>query len=394
MLTSIYIHIPFCIKRCNYCDFNTYADRSYLIDDYIIALCNEIRSISFDQNNYPLIHTIYFGGGTPSVLPVEKFRIVLDCVREKFDILEDPEISMELNPGTINLDYLKALKEININRLSIGMQSANPRELKLLGRIHTVKDVINAVSWARLTGFDNINLDLIFGLPGQKLSHWENSLNLAVQLNPEHFSLYSLILEPETLLKDLYDKGYMELIDDDLTAEMYEYANRILENHGYKNYEISNWARTDGDTSFESVHNKQYWNYEPYIGFGLGSHSYFGKRRFANCQNLEAYINQTKSQKLNRKKLTNATQDIVEIDRQKEIEEMMIMGLRLTEKGISDNRFYTRFGISVFNEFEKEIKTLIEQGLIEEFYESNERSIRLTKKGRLLGNHVFSMFLR
>ena len=394
MLTSVYIHIPFCLRRCNYCDFNTYADRNDLINIYVETLCKEIKSFVPINDQKPIVHTIYLGGGTPSLLSEDNIKKVLGAVQSKFSLYIDHEISMEVNPGTVNEDYIKQIKKLGINRLSIGMQSSNPQDLTILGRIHSTYEVIETVKWARMAGLKNINLDLIFGIPGQDLKRWQNTLEFALQLNPEHLSLYSLTLEDGTPLKSWYGMGLIAKLDDDITADMYELAGNILDKCGYQQYEISNWARNDlGKRSFLCKHNLQYWHYEPYVGFGLGAHSYYGNHRFINIQDFQTYLSSMDNINTQDPRLTNATNETIIIDRQREIEEMMIMGLRLTQSGISDKRFRKRFGTSVFDEYPDEIRTLVSQELIEPV-NMNNPVVRLTKKGRFLGNHVFRMFLR
>ncbi len=395
MLTSIYVHIPFCVKRCNYCDFNTYAGKTNLIDSYVNVLCNEIYSFSNTSDIDPVVHTIYFGGGTPSLISVSELQKILMTIKTKFNVHENMEISMEVNPGTINGEYLTGIRSLGVNRLSIGMQSIQPQELTNLARIHTIYDVINTVKWSRLAGFENINLDLIFGIPGQNLSDWKRTLEFALKLNPEHFSLYSLILEPETPLYYWYKKGLLPLVNDDLVADMYELADNLLEMSGYKAYEISNWMKIDphDEMRYACIHNMQYWLYKPYIGFGLSAHSYFNNSRSGNIHDLQKYLSIGDKLVSMDNKLTNASEDIILIDREKEIEETMIMGLRLTEMGVSNERFKNRFRISLMDEYPEEIKMLREQGLVE-FQDDQNPTLRLSKRGRLLGNHVFRTFLR
>ena len=231
-LTSIYLHIPFCRQRCAYCDFNTYAGKEGIIPQYVDAVCREVSWISRSLDVSVPVHTIYFGGGTPSLLSPDQIGQILQAIKAGLDVQPGVEISIEANPGTLSGEYLQGLRGMGINRLSIGMQSAHEAELRLLGRIHSFEDVINSVTWARAAGFDNINLDLIYGLPGQPLEDWRRSLELALRLHPEHFSLYALTLEEEVPLARLMRRGLVAEQDADMAAEMYELADGLLENAG------------------------------------------------------------------------------------------------------------------------------------------------------------------
>jgi len=244
---SLYLHIPFCRHRCAYCDFNTYAGQESLIPAYVNALIREIELVGLRTTellNYPTtVHTIFFGGGTPSLLTAGQFKKILVAIREKFDVLFNAETSLEANPGTISLAYLLDLRNLGFNRLSLGVQSAHADELRQLERSHNFCDVIEAVKWARMAGFDNLNLDLIYGLPEQTLSSWQDSLRRAVDLAPEHLSLYALTLEHGTPFGRWAARGRMPSPDPDLAADMYEWAGEYLAAQGYIQYEISNWAK-------------------------------------------------------------------------------------------------------------------------------------------------------
>ncbi len=242
-LYSIYLHIPFCVHRCGYCDFNTYAGLQNLIPSYVEALCSEARIIHQALGQRLDVQTVFFGGGTPSLLPLHAIERILDTLAQCFSLLPDSEISLEANPGTVSLEYLQGLFASGVNRLSLGMQTANPSELQLLERQHDYLDVIHAVTWARKAGFSNLNLDLIFGLPGQDLPSWQRNLALALQLNPEHLALYALTVEHGTPLGTWTRRGLLSEPDADLAAGMYETASETLDLNGYTQYEISNWAR-------------------------------------------------------------------------------------------------------------------------------------------------------
>jgi oxygen-independent coproporphyrinogen-3 oxidase len=291
IFTSLYIHIPFCSHRCGYCDFNTYAGIEQLIPAYTSALCDELRYLSENAGEILQISTIYFGGGTPSLLSTKELGQILDTIDKHFNILQSPEISIEANPGTLTKDYLQAIRQLGINRISLGMQSANQDELSLLERQHSLLDVKKAVKWSRGAGFDNLNLDLIYGLPKQALSAWMISLESAISLDPEHLSLYALTLEYGTPLKNWVEKGMLPGPDPDEAAEMYEFSRKRLVQAGYLQYEVSNWARkADSGEVYSCAHNLQYWRNLPYLGVGAGAHGYINHIRTVNVSAPHAYI--------------------------------------------------------------------------------------------------------
>ena len=399
---SIYLHIPFCKHRCAYCDFNTYAGLEHLFDAYVNALCTEIGYASNRAVKKPTAKTLFFGGGTPSLLSVQHFETILDCLQKNFDELPELEISIEANPGTVTLDYLTSLRQSGINRISFGLQSANPSELRLLERGHTYYDVIQSVTWARKAGFDNLNLDLIYGLPGQTMEDWQRSLKLAGGLHPEHFSLYALTIESGTPFGSWAACGLLPLPDPDLAAEMYEWASDYLSAHQYTQYEISNWARSpDRQTGTNAQillckHNLQYWRNLPYLGFGAGAHGYAAGYRTANVRAPSSYLQRMQDPHFDNDSLTfpctPATQSVQAIDRQAEIGETMMMGLRLTQAGISRDAFQKRFGESLEDRYSKQIQKFTQFGLLEWGGEDQD-ILRLTKTGRLLGNQVFADFI-
>lgn len=406
-LYSIYLHIPFCTHRCGYCDFNTYAGLEDLIPAYVEALCREARIIR-ENLSHPLdVHTIFFGGGTPSLLSVSSIEKILDTLVQRFSLCTKPEITLEANPGTVSEAYLRDLFTIGVNRLSLGMQSAQPTELHFLERQHNFPDVIHAVHWARKAGFDNLNLDLIFGLPGQNLNTWKNNLTQALRLSPEHLSLYALTIEHGTPMGRWLSRGLIDEPDPDVAASMYETASDILNNIGYTQYEISNWARhTPGavlspceSPSRACVHNLQYWRNLPYIGLGAGAHGYIANVRTANVLSPRRYIqhlsNAKESHSTGEQKdfpATPVTQDFNAINLTDEIGETMMMGLRLTREGISSQAFENRFQRPLQDIFPKQIKRLIQTGLIE-WVDDSQLNLRLTPQGRLLGNRVFQEFI-
>ncbi len=390
--TSVYLHIPFCRHRCSYCDFNTYAGKEKVIPDYVAALCREIQMVADAGRTVP-VHTIFLGGGTPSLLSVAQLESILDTLGACFEIQAGAEITLEANPGTVSPAYLQGLRLIGVNRLSFGMQSAHPADLRLLERQHDFAEVIQAVQWARQAGFENLSLDLIFGAPAQTLTRWQQSLELALQLAPEHLSLYALTLEPGTRLQRWVQHGLVLSPDDDLAAEMYEWAGQRLAAAGYSQYEISNWAKGEGERpAFACRHNLQYWHNQPYFGFGAGAHGYIQSRRTANVLGIGRYIERCQVGKMRGFPTRPAAAHSIRVDRWTEMQETMMVGLRLTQEGVSRSVFYRRFGLPLGDVFGETIDRLEQAGLLE--WAGAERDIlRLTRRGRLLGNQVFMHFV-
>jgi oxygen-independent coproporphyrinogen III oxidase len=391
---SIYIHIPFCKRRCSYCDFNTFAKSEYLIPSYINALCNEIETVCKSSADPLRVHTIFFGGGTPSLIPIAGLEKILDTVYHFCQVVGMPEITLEANPGTIDQDYLTSLHCLGINRLSLGMQSAHPEDLHLLHRLHEYPEVIRAVKWARQASFTNISLDLMFGIPGQSVDRWRTSLQSVLLLKPEHLSLYALTLEEGTPLNTCVERGLVAPVDDDIAAEMYELAMETLEKAGYNQYEISNWAKQSMDGHIYSCkHNLQYWHNLPYLGFGAGAHGYAKGVRCENVPQLSHYINTCHRVGSYPFPSSPANLQATIIDRDAEIDETMMVGLRLTQEGISRSAFFTRFGQFPEDIYGTEIAELIQSNLLE-YARISKDILRLTQKGRLLGNQVFMRFIR
>ena len=395
-LTSLYIHVPFCVHRCGYCDFNTYAGLDKIIPEYIQAVCNELEYLSSSSSTPIPIHTVYFGGGTPSLIPPTGIEKIIRTVRDLYKVSLDPEITLEANPGTLSADHLAALGEVGVNRLSLGMQSSDPNELALLERKHTYEDVVKAVEWAKAARITNVNLDLIFGLPNQELNHWMASVDAAIGLHPEHLSLYALTLEHGTPLKHKVESGNLAEPDSDLAADMYEAARDTVGRGGFRHYEISNWAReNDRGEFFACRHNLQYWRTLPYIGVGAGAHGFVNGYRTENVAHPEAYIKRFRDHsRMNDKPLlfpgTPGTIQISQIDQSTEIGEFMMMGLRLVEEGISNQVFYQRYDISLIRKFNRQIDRLIGLKLLE--WRGTDQ-LCLTIKGQLLGNQVFQEFI-
>jgi oxygen-independent coproporphyrinogen-3 oxidase len=338
-------------------------------------------------------------------LPIVEIETVLNHLARNFTLEEGGELTLEANPGTLSLPYLKDLRKSGLNRISLGMQSASPEQLRFLERQHTTYDTIAAVKWARQAGFDNLNLDLIFGLPGQSLAGWLESLSQAMELRPEHLSLYALTVEKGTPLHHWYGRGLVTLTDDDLVADQYEAASERLAERGYEQYEISNWALgRDGGASYACRHNLQYWRGLPYIGMGAGAHGYYGHLRIANVLSPQAYIKRLTveagqaagdSARIGGKSSFPVTPAAVEVhllDQTTEKGEFMFMGLRLVKEGIAKSTFQERFGMDLLDAYPDPIQRLLRAGLIEWAGSGNER-LRLTQKGRFLSNQVFVEFI-
>jgi oxygen-independent coproporphyrinogen-3 oxidase len=387
------MHIPFCRNRCDYCDFNTYSGKDELIPAYVHALCREISLFANSTQEKVNIHSIYFGGGTPSILKISFIEEILECVRANFNLEQYTEISLEANPGFIDDEYARGLASLSINRLSIGMQSGNDEDLLVLGRIHNLKDLQKSFNAARKAGFNNINLDLIYGIPLQTQKSWQDSLTCACEYSPEHLSLYCLTLEEKTRLKKYLDQGIYPAIDADLAADMYEFAQDYLVGQGFMHYEISNWAKQANHRKvFYCLHNLQYWKNLPYIGFGAGAHGYVGDYRLANETDLARYIDLFEKGGDYMYPTTPATVASELIDRENEIHETMMLGLRLVEEGIQRNTFFNRFGVDLEQQFGQTIRELIEKGLLE-WGGADKQILRLTRRGRILGNQVFMEFV-
>ena len=389
---SIYLHIPFCSKRCGYCDFTTYAGKESLIPEYVDSLCEEIKIVTDLSDGTIVAQTIFFGGGTPSLLTVGQYEKIFKTIENCFSIKQDAEISLEANPGSVDEEYLIGLKKLGFNRLSLGAQSTNDEELNFLGRIHTREDIFKSVHSARVADFNNLNLDLIFGLPEQKLGNWKKSLSDVIALDIEHISLYALTIENGTPFGALAEKGLMNIPDPDLAAEMYDWSSEELKKVGYQQYEISNWAKS----GFNCVHNLQYWHNLPYLGFGVGAHGFARNMRISNVLRIKDYINRMskRSAQKNGKMaeefpISPATVSIRPVSKTTSMQETLMLGMRLTREGVSALSFSDRYGVQLVEIFGKDIAELLELKLIE----WADNSIRLTDRGRLLGNQVFMRFV-
>ncbi len=379
---AIYLHIPFCAVRCAYCDFNTYAGLDALFEPYVAALVREIRLSGSRRDRLP-VRTIFIGGGTPTVLPPGLLARVLDACRETFDVAPDAEITSEANPGTVDQSCFAALRAMGVNRLSLGVQSFDDAELRWLGRIHGAAEAEAAFGAACESGFDNINLDFIFGLPGQRAETWAHTLARAIALRPEHLSLYSLTVEHGTPLADQVRRGLVAEPDDDLAADLYESACALLAGHGFEQYEISNWAR-GARSNTQCRHNLVYWRRESYLGFGAGAHSFDrgAERRWWNVRSVPEYIRRVEAGR-------SPEHEGEAIDRPLAMGEKMMLGLRLVQEGVGDAAFREQFGVGPEEVFGHEIARLAQRGLLERLPDR----VRLTPRGRLLGNQVFAEFL-
>src|SRR5437763_1371737 len=379
--TSLYLHIPFCHTRCHYCDFNTYAGILPLREPYVRALLTEIALTGtfagLPSGEPRRSRTIFFGGGTPSLLSVEQITRILRACFTSFAVDAGAEITLEANPGTLSQEQLAGLRAAGVNRLSMGAQSFDDELLKTLGRIHAPEDITRAVQYARAAGFTSINVDFMFGLPGQTMRHWRETLERALDLHPEHLSLYSLIIEEGTPFYTWTHEGRITPGDEDLCADMYEYADERLHAAGYVNYEISNWSLP----GFQSRHNLTYWHNLPYIGMGAGAYSSFGGRRFSNVREPAEYIRMLKAQQW--PEVESET-----VDKAQAMSETAFLALR-TAQGLHLPTFEQRFALP-FAQFAGDRLHMVEEaGLLERAPEW----LRLSKRGRLLGNEVFLRLL-
>ena len=379
---GIYVHIPFCAKKCNYCDFYSLASGETEKKSYIEALKREILEVSKKVGDDYEVYTIYFGGGTPSIIKADYIKELLDVIRSQFRLYKDdfyPEITLECNPKTLNMEKLSIYKEVGINRISLGLQSADNDELKLLGRIHSYEDFLASYEMARKSGFNNINVDLMSAIPKQKLKTYEKSLDEILKLNPEHISSYSLIIEENTPFFDKYAENapfYKDLPSEDEDRKMYELTASRLRLAGYERYEISNYAKE----GFYSRHNTSYWERIPYLGFGVGASSFFNNERYNNRANLKEYIKNAG--------VEDIREEVTKISLNEAMSEFMFLGLRKT-CGISKFEFEKNFTFSV----EKIFGEIIEKHINNQLLLDNNGFLRLSDKGIDLSNYVLSDFL-
>lgn len=377
---ELYLHIPFCVKKCNYCDFLSAPAEEETRAAYVDALLEEIRGFE-DPEDYEVV-TVFFGGGTPSILPGQEIFRIMEDLREKFSFRKGAEITLEANPGTVDKEKLSCYKKAGINRLSFGLQSADAEELKKLGRIHTWEKFLESFQLAREAGFSNINVDLMSALPGQTKESWEKTLRQVLALQPEHISAYSLIIEEGTPFYQLYEKDVERrdageepelLPSEEEERAMYEATGRILKEQGYLHYEISNYAKPGR----ECRHNLGYWQRRDYLGFGLGASTLLNPVRYKNTEDLEAYLGGDFSKK-----------EFFVLTKDNQIEETMFLGLRVLE-GVSKEKFREQFSCELRVVYRKELEKLEQEGLLEE----EGDFVRLTSRGIDLSNPVLAEFL-
>jgi oxygen-independent coproporphyrinogen-3 oxidase len=387
-LLSIYLHIPFCRHRCSYCDFNTYTSVGELQQSYVDALEKEIyqvANLADGSGQHRPIQTLFFGGGTPSLLSEKEIQRLLTAVEKAFGFTSGSEITLEANPETVSHDYLAAIRNAGINRISFGMQSANIDELALLGRTHDVNTVIKAVQQARATGTGNINLDLIYGLPAQSLQTWEQSLRLALELKPPHLSLYCLTIEPGTPMQRLLLNGRIKMPDPDLAADHYELACQLLDQAGYRHYEISNWALPE----YECRHNMAYWRDLEYLGLGAGAHGKANGYRYALVRQPRVYIRRINSEDTAVYPLSTAVAQAHTLDEQEAMSDRVISQLRLLEEGLDLESFKGRFGLSIDDAFNGVVDQLESWDLLRR----QNGKLLLTERSWFISNQVFYRFI-
>ncbi len=379
---ALYLHIPFCLRRCNYCDFlsHTYADVRELAAEYPSALKQEMRMYRSYAGE---IGSVYFGGGTPTVLPAEELCGLLDFVRQTFSLLPNAEITVECNPATVDAEYLQKLRRAGFNRLSIGAQSFQDSELKMMGRLHNAADITATVEAARAAGFDNISLDLIYALPGQTLADVQYNLLAALKLQPEHISLYSLQLDNDSIWGKKFAAGALLAADEDLEADMLQMSWHLLREQGFVQYEIANFARK-GERDFRSRHNRMYWQREDYLGVGLGAASCMFRTRWQNVGTLADYVESLRQ-------LHRPPVDEEELTVSQCMSEVMFMGLRQTA-GVDVYPVIDRYRIDPLRFYDAELRPLYAAGLLE--YVEDAHSLRLTEKGLMLANQVFLAFIK
>lgn len=376
--SGVYIHIPFCKSRCSYCDFATDVYRNEdSVNRYVNALIKDITTQSKIKGQRLKIETIYFGGGTPSLLNSNQLEKILNSIHKQFSVASQIEFTLEMNPATVTLEKLKDFKKLGVNRASFGVQTFDDRALRLLARGHDANDARKTFDLLRKANFDNISFDLIAGLPHQTLSDWEDNLKQALDLQPEHLSLYLLEIHESTPLAEQIRSKRQPLPDEDLAAEMYELMLEKTTENGYEQYEISNFCKSN----FESKHNSKYWLCEPVFAFGVSAHSFDGKKRWANERDTNKYVH----------KIENGESPVVETNplSQKQLSaEFAFLNLRLTN-GLDLNLYKSRFAIDLTKEFAEDLKRLKEAELIE----FSKGRLKLTRKGMLYSNEVFSIFV-
>ncbi|SHE65313.1 oxygen-independent coproporphyrinogen-3 oxidase [Seinonella peptonophila] len=373
---AVYIHIPFCSHKCYYCDFTAYVVDGQPVEQYLTALEQEMK-MWVEEVPPTAIQSVFIGGGTPTILSIEQMKRLLAMVDRYFPIHASCEWTVEANPETTSEELLHVMKEEGVNRLSFGAQTFHLDLLQQIGRIHGVQEIIDSIAIARKVGFSNLSLDLMFGLPNQRVIDLEETIQQAASLNPDHFSCYSLKVEEGTRFHYLEQQGKLPLPNEEAELEMYQLARKLLPQHGYQQYEISNFARE----GMESIHNSTYWRNQTFYGLGAGAHGYINHQRYANQKVIREYI----------KVIEQRKRPIVsrwDVDKREMMENFMIMGLRLME-GVSRADFQMRYHLEMDQVFGEELERLKKQGLLM----NEEDRVRLTEQGILFGNEVFAAFL-
>lgn len=377
---GVYVHVPFCVRKCFYCDFNSYSLDRAAVDAYLKAIDQEIALYerALARRDDLLFDSLYIGGGTPTCLSGKDLAWLVRRLLGAFRFREGAEVTCEANPGSSNWEKFARMKEAGVNRLSIGVQSLDDALLLRIGRNHTAADVYETVDEARKAGFDNVNLDLMFALPGQSLKQWEETVRGVISLGPEHLSCYSLIIEDGTPFGDAFAVGKLSLPGEDAEYEMFEWVIGALKDAGYEHYEVSNFSLPGR----RSVHNQIYWKSGRWLGLGPGAHGFWRRRRYANLRPPAQYNAALKEGRL-------PLESARFVSRDEEMDDVMIFGLRLLD-GVTSDRFRERFGVSPRDIYRDAIDRLVDGGLLE----ATAERIRLTDRGLFVANHVFAEFLR
>lgn len=377
---GIYVHIPFCAKKCDYCDFISYSSVEEKAENYIKAVLDEIEWMSGEIEDDAIISSVYIGGGTPSYIPSSYIIEILDKIHNYFyGRIENPEITIEVNPGTVTKEKIKDYKEAGVNRISIGLQATQDRLLEQIGRIHTYEQFLDSYGIIVNSGFLNVNIDIMLGLPNQSLEELEETVEKVIHLRPAHISIYSLTLEENTKLYQQIKNGELKLPNEEIERIMYWRTKRNLEVNGYHHYEISNYAKPGK----EAKHNLDCWDQKEYIGIGVAAHSYYNDIRYSNTNDLDTYIENIENKEYKRNQTIQELQDTIS-----KMKEFMILGLRKID-GIEMKRFQEKFGKDVFEIFEQELEKLQEARLLV----VDEETIKLTNRGLDFANVVWSEFV-